>query len=418
VTVRDRGALPPWTWFYIALYLWEIDERYDRWRLLFDDVFLRDDPDAAALGTHFYSLFRLLSLAELIPSLALGVGVALVFLPWLRAAYVRRAYSLQPAGTQPPALAEIRTFLDASGAQHVELHANLVRSDQLAFVYPLGYRRSAVAVFGGMVRLWRSDRAAAEAVLIHELAHVRAGDHLVVGVGSLFAALARWWIPIYIVFALVPTLIVAVDTRVSELASPEFVTSQALTMSFQVLVLLLLPVTALWLSELEADRSAAETAGSPAPMRGALQRDVTHGAWWRTALLRLSHPPAKLRLWLIRRWRSTLVATLALLAYTALSLSRLPLLLAHAAEVYRTLEFTSAEARTLLEANARDFLDTATEPLIAMAALVALWPVVAPQWSRLWVVAQSSPPHVRPANMVAAAIIALIAGVSAMIAAG
>lgn len=55
------------------------------------------------------------------------------------------------------------------------------------------YRRSALAIFGGLARLWRADREAAGTILLHEIGHYRQGDPLAQGAGAFFGEYLRRW---------------------------------------------------------------------------------------------------------------------------------------------------------------------------------------------------------------------------------
>ncbi|NJL50139.1 MAG: M48 family metalloprotease [Leptolyngbyaceae cyanobacterium SM2_5_2] len=70
----------------------------------------------------------------------------------------------------------------------------------------MGYRKSAIAIFGGLVKLWRSDPEAGRAILLHELGHCRHGDVLMIGAGSFFETLLNSWVRFLILFFIIPTL--------------------------------------------------------------------------------------------------------------------------------------------------------------------------------------------------------------------
>ena len=78
------------------------------------------------------------------------------------------------------------------------------RDDQMARIYPVSWRTARIAVFRPLPELWRRDREAAQAILLHEVAHRRHGDQLVVGLASPLVWLMRIWVPAFVVLALAP----------------------------------------------------------------------------------------------------------------------------------------------------------------------------------------------------------------------
>lgn len=211
-------------------------------------------PDLAA--TTSFAVLRAATLVTVLPVVVFLAGLVAVAAPQLRAAAVERRLEL--AAADRPVLREMAAFLDRHGA-HVELRANLARPHGLARVYACGWRRARLAVFGPLVVLWRRDRAAAEAVLLHEVAHVRTGDHLLLGLGSPFVLLVRAWAVLAVgVLAAAP---LAAGPTLGLLGVPAVLTLMAPVR------LLVLPVGALWAAELAADRYVAACGYGPALRR-------------------------------------------------------------------------------------------------------------------------------------------------------
>ena len=147
--------MPPWLWFWLILYFLSIPGQIRFYTPIVEDLFSLND------------LFGLVNVPGLLPSFVLFIGVLLIFFPTLRASYLERRFQLVEPDQSSPTLIEMKAFLE----QHVpgiHIKTNMLRTDQLAFVYPLGYRNTGIALFGGLFKLWHSDRKTAEAVLLHE----------------------------------------------------------------------------------------------------------------------------------------------------------------------------------------------------------------------------------------------------------
>jgi hypothetical protein len=200
-------------------------------------------------------------------------------------------------------------------APEVAVNGNPRRSDVRAFVYPAGYRRTALAVFGGLVLLWHDDRSAAEAVIRHELSHRDRADTLLLGIVSPLEAVLRRWGWILIAFVIVPVLVAWVAETTDFLrqvgaAGAEHKPSQFLTMilpgllwvmlaaAARLLAAITLPVAASWSAELAADHQAAVRAGAAA-LTHALETQRS-GSRTRWLFGFITHPPVTLRLALAR----------------------------------------------------------------------------------------------------------------------
>lgn len=179
---RSRAAAPPWIWFWVVMYLvfglptvgqlWE-DARQSAGML----------PEMYGPGPLSVAMYPI-ALLDLLPALVIAAGLITVLFPSLRRRWVERRYGLTPPPSSP-VWDDIAVFVHEY-APHLRIKANLLRSDCLAFVYPSGYRGSTVAILAPLLKLWRADRSAAEAVLLHEIAHHRRGDDHILGVGSVF----------------------------------------------------------------------------------------------------------------------------------------------------------------------------------------------------------------------------------------
>ena len=179
---------------------------------------------------------------------------------------MERRFGLVPDGAEDGAvLAEMQLFVGRYDPA-IRLRA-VTRDDQMARIYPVSWRTARIAVFRPLPGLWRRDREAAQAVLLREVAHRRHGDQLVVGPGSPLVWLMRIWVPAFVVLALAPVVVYA---ALGGGLLTQAVAGQGAWQLLQPVGLLILPVAALWLAELDADLDAARVLGAE-PVRRALQ---------------------------------------------------------------------------------------------------------------------------------------------------
>jgi Zn-dependent protease with chaperone function len=304
----------------------------------------------------------------------LAIGLLAVFAPLGRGAIVERRLGL--AAQRRPIIAEIEDFLREHGAT-VEVRCNLARQDRLARIYPVGWRRARLAVFGPFAALWRRDRPAAQAVLLHEIAHVRTGDQLFLGLGGPFVALINLWFPLLVILGVIPLTGLAL----TQYPTAGLLAGQLLLVLTLLPEALLLPVGALWLAELSADRYVAD-AGLRDGLLRSLDTNERRGGRYLAALARLSHPPRALRIWALR---GGLGRDVALLACWPLLL--LPLLLVTLAAAVPNLLLIGDSGQQLVESATRGsagFLAYNRHTWIPAVVLLLVWPAVARPWTRWW----------------------------------
>ncbi|MFD5813306.1 M48 family metalloprotease [Streptomyces sp. NPDC127038] len=316
-TARSWGP-PPWLWLTLALFLAQVPALLR----LAAGVSTGLAPFGETGRGRFVT--ALLSLVQLLPQFFLLAAVLALLAPRTRGRLVERRHGLLAPDhplMAPPAPGASPDGRDTGAAPHfaagmaafVHEHApgaqlRLSTRDGLsARVYPGGWRTSRIGVFAPLVHLWQTDEGAARAVLLHELGHLRRGEHHVAGLGSPLTALVRVWPYVLAGFVVLPVTLL-------------FVTGNAtavLTLAEVVLVLcgvpkvLLLVVAALWSAELGADRFAARTAGADTVVR-ALRR-LEKGD--RGGLARLYHPPAGMRVWCVSRAETSRVRLLPALLW-------------------------------------------------------------------------------------------------------
>ncbi|MDQ1289400.1 MAG: hypothetical protein QG622_2966 [Actinomycetota bacterium] len=296
---RRATALPPWLLVYAALTVAFV--------LPGQVTGLQDGvaqieaarAEAALSGVRGVEAYWLLLVAQAVPPVSLVIGLAYVVFPGLRRRMVEHRHPLTPSSGAGPA--EMQNFVDRH-ATRVEVCLT-TRPAGLARVYPKGFRRARIAVSPGFLHLWDDDRPAAEATLLHEIAHRRQGEHLLAGVGGPFQILVRIWAVAFVVFSVLPVAILALmsgwDRRLLAVAA----TPQLAQDSVLLVKLLVFPVAALWLAELVADEWAARLRGTDAVLSALSKPHVTR---FRTRMFGLlDHPPLALRRRMLRPDRVT-----------------------------------------------------------------------------------------------------------------
>ncbi len=186
------------------------------------------------------------------------------------------------------------------------------------------------------MKLWRADNESARGVLLHEIAHVRNGDTLITGAGSGFRTLFNFWPVLFVVTVVVPVIIVwlmmsyLLFIELSGLMPPgEIITYKfeqnlflvlpslffmLLTSLMWVASIVFLPLAALWYSELAADCIAARCQGAPAPLARALSLYSVPVSRWRWLFARTTHPPTRLRLFMLQHVSSPFIHMLLLIS--------------------------------------------------------------------------------------------------------
>jgi hypothetical protein len=148
-------------------------------------------------------------------------------------------------------------------------------------------------------------------------------------------------------------------------------------------VLLILPVMALWLAELNADSLASRLAGTRALQDALLAMASGRKASFAArSLAVLSHPPGRLRLRLAKTEPDRIAVLLA--AWPAALIAQLAVVIVGALIAYLLTSTPSHDIAVNLLAGTRLFLVSNRILTTAALALVLLWPVLAWPWDRLW----------------------------------
>ncbi|MGW0631184.1 M48 family metalloprotease [Streptomyces sp. NPDC002758] len=363
---------PPWLWLTLGLLGAQVPVLVDWLTWTVSGSRIEYDRSPALLTV------LALTLVQLLPMLFLLAGALSLVPPQPRTRRVERRYGLRPPHNEPyPAqhvYDQMRRFL-AERAPGTELRVTVQRA-LLARVYPGGWRTTRVAVFSPLVSLWERDREAAEAVLLHEIGHLRHGEQHVAGLGSPFTALVRAWPYVFVMFGLMPVALLFASGN----ATAPLMSAQIVLVVLSVPKVLLIVVSALWSAELTADRFAARTAGRAAQLRALnALAESAHGA-----LVRLYHPPVRLRLWFTARTEQPVAQLVLMLLWPAAVLTENLLDLLGAALAYRLLGDSSTDGAVRTAVSLAHGQLTSGPMWWAMLGALAVWPLLAGLWPRLW----------------------------------
>ncbi|MCR6484446.1 M48 family metalloprotease [Amycolatopsis sp. OK19-0408] len=357
---------PPWLlfWFVTAVG-WTAPRQFPFWRdTVLDVLGATPNPATTVPGS---DLLRVAGLVDLVPAFVLLAAVVTVAGAGVRGRLVERRYRLD--GFPTPTLAAITGYAKAQ-LPTVEVRANLRRTDLLAFAYLRRPRRPRLAVFAPLVVLWRRDRAAAEAVVRHELAHCRQGDTLLSGATSPLAFVVRHWPGLFVWTAVVPVGAVwfAAVLDGAGYAGGEVGSGlglMLLTALGSLLAAVTLPVAGSWSAEFAADH----VAGAAAATRLGVPKT-------RRVTARLTHPPMALRRRLLDAGpRATALAAIA--CYPVGWLVQLGWLLLAANAAWLQLGESGTQ-------RALGLWVAAGWPVWTAAAVFgAAWPVLRRPWARL-----------------------------------
>jgi Zn-dependent protease with chaperone function len=390
---RGIPSAPPWPLFWLGTaVVWTFPRGAAQWWSdILDLVGATPNPASTVSGG---DLLRVAELVDLVPPLVIAAAVVTVLGAGLRGRVIESRFRLR-ARPPTPTVAAITAFAQAR-LHGVEVLANLNRTDVAAFAYFRGPRRPRLAVFAPLVVLWQEDRAAAEAVVRHEIHHCRRGDNALLGVVSPLAFILRHWPALFVCTVLIPTASVwlaesieflsAVDSRGMPHTFAQLVKTALpdlglilISSAAVLLAAITMPVAASWSAELDADHAAAGT--TPQAVSDAIGRvDRTRGV--RPWLFgRLTHPPRALRRMLLRGGpRTTAVATIACYPLGWLVLLGWELLAANATWLLLRLS-----PDMIADANRRAlglWRDSLWPLWLAAAAFTLLWPVLSQAWSR------------------------------------
>jgi hypothetical protein len=376
--------MPPWLWLWLIgdlAVLIPAEVSYGSYLIKLLTGHGDISPQVTA-GTS-YKLLLLFTIVAGLTCGALAAGVIANMFPQLRGRWVERRYPAadDPAGDwaswAQAALAEMQEFVDRHDPS-IRLRA-VASDEQLAGIYPVGWRAARIAVFTPLFSLWSQDQAAAQAILLHEVAVRRHGDQFVVGLGSPLVRLIRIWVPVFVLLTLAPLIVyVALGSGLLTQA----VSGRGAQLLLQPAALLILPVTAMWLAELNADQVTARILGLDALRDGLEAAAVTRGSALKRSLGLLSRPPRRLRLRYAAPRRAGTFALLA--AWPAALIAQLLVIIAGAVIAYLLISQSPHDIGTNLLAGTHEFLRSDRILIVAAIVLLLSWPVLARPWGRLW----------------------------------
>jgi hypothetical protein len=392
-----RQLLIPWLWFWLIVYLINapaliLGVNNDYLKNLFTNPFSLLGNSAQVDPTIWMDLMELSALVVVF------LGVITIMFPRLRALLLERSQHLEPLdlASATPSVQEIQAYIleHLPGAQ---IRINLNRFDQFAITYPLGYRTYAIAVFGGLVVLWKKDRQAAQAVLLHEIAHCKQGDTLIVGAGSLLQ-----WAINYSPVLLLPILLIQgfgifnswsqagglrPDIWMSNSVVGQnlrgvlwsYLFDDARILLLEIMYMgwiIVLPVAGIWISELGADRDVAGNLLVSSDISRALQNLQGKNKMLRP-LASLSHPPAAWRAWFVRQHESPLTWMIPVLAFPLFYVIKIIFYLITAASAAWIAGVGRASITQLIKTVFKSSVNTYVPIWVGMAAVVLLWPLIA-----------------------------------------
>jgi Zn-dependent protease with chaperone function len=422
-TLQKNFTLPPWLWFWLILYLSSFYTQVDFWK-----SYARD------LSYYTPDLLTLSNFPELLPSIALFLGVITVFFPRIRAISLERRFKLVEIDSTFVELPERIRQITSEVEEFVKLHAprlqikvNFSLFDHNCFLYASGYSKTSIAIFGGILLLWRSDRKVAESIILHEIGHYRNGDALIIGAGSLFEWVLKHCLTITSFFFIIPTILVLANQQITffydsvhaeiiflDMMKDTGMTTKEIifnflnqfsltivsvlkisllsipTLLFTMLWLLILTISTfipaiagIWCAELNADRFMTETSDSPeAPVR-ALNRITENVSIFRWMLSQASHPPRWFRKWAVKDTKKAESMVVFLLLFPFSYFIRLiePFIRTFTYTV-GIREFTNT--LEVLDISTGMSLQTVYTVWFLSAFFILLWPVIAVHWVKLF----------------------------------
>jgi hypothetical protein len=318
-----------------------------------------------------------------VPVMALLMGLVTVCYPQLRRWWVERRYRLQWPIPPTPSVVEMTAFVQHY-APHLAVKVNPRSSETMAFVYPSGYREATVALFVPIMKLWRSDRQAAEAVLLHEIAHYCRGDLFVIGAGSMLEPVLKYLLLGHVIVQLLIFVI-----TVNYFATFEyFTTMQWLLLATLVSLVrfvrpLIMPLTAIWSAELNADRYACDQQKTSRGIHRGLSTTVSKLLVWQKLVFLVAHPPYRLRRW-ISNHADAFGLSVLLLLFPLAYIFRLLTLHAESIVRYTAISMSTDEIWHASLQNTVQFIVTGFPIWLVITIILLLWPVLLTYWEHLF----------------------------------
>ncbi|AKB48846.1 hypothetical protein MSKOL_3069 [Methanosarcina sp. Kolksee] len=391
-------VLPPWLWLWFAFYLYSIPSLLGRFQRNYSNLFSLTYP-VNSNTTNFFYLLLLPGITELILHLILFLGIFSVVFPQWRKYYVERKYKLTENYMKIPAIIEIEDFLKFHDP-NLQIKTNLLSQSEEVFIYPLGYRKTGIAIFGKFIKSWRIDKERSQKVLLHEIGHHRNGDALILGIYSFFVAFLRHSLMITTLILLIPMVLFfatvifpslpLVSNWISQLIL--FIVEMILllfVLFFQTASIFTLPIIGMWAVELNADRFmlASNTNSTEESLKliGKLKIKNSFKIWFLDLIF---HPPNILRRWMVTHHYEKKSIFLYLLLYPVADLFQLFMALMY--ELCRYIMYYLSGLITITEIienmynYIKLYMDSRSFIWLFISIIVLFWPFVAVYWDELF----------------------------------
>jgi Zn-dependent protease with chaperone function len=386
-------TLPPWLWIWFALYVYMLPTQIELLKENLESFFFSTDP--AYTSITLVNRFKMINAPYWIPSIFLFLGILSVFFPWTREQYITKKYNLTENYQLVPAMKEIENFLKVH-APDLKITANILSQQEEVFIYPKGYRKTGIAIFGKFIKAWRSDRENAQIVLLHEIGHYRNGDALILGAGSFFEFVVKHSIGIIAFFFIIQIPLVFMDLTDSTSNSilvAFFFFINAITdpviILFQTLAFFTLPIAGIWSAELNADRfmltSKLNSTYNSLEVVGKLKKESSLKKW---ILSQVTHPPNSLRQWMAVHSDNKKSVLLFLFLFPIAHLFQLLMLILYAlASYFIAFLFGVSNIQEIIDSllkNIMLYLDTRSFTWLFFSMAIISWPFIAIYWVRFF----------------------------------
>ncbi len=385
--------LPPWLWIWFILYLYTFPDQIGLLKENLGAFFFSTDPIYSEIT--LVNRFKLINAPYWIPSVFLFFGALSVFFPQLRKKNLEKKYNLTDKYQSVPAIIEIENFLKIH-APELRIKANLLSSSEEVFVYPLGYRKTGIAIFGKFIKSWRSDRESAQAVLLHEIGHYRNGDVLILGTGSLFEFVVRHSVSIILFFSLIQIILGLIDITDSSSHNmligvflPINIITDPIIILFQTLAFFTLPIAGIWAAELNADRfmltSKVNSTSSSLKSMERLRKEKSLKQW---LFSQVTHPPNSFRRWMAIHSSEKKTILLYLFLFPIAYVFQLVMLEMYALSSYFiTYLFKERNTQEILESlikNSLLYVNARSLTWFFFSVVIISWPLIAIYWVRFF----------------------------------
>lgn len=386
-------SLPPWLWIWFILYIYMLPTQIELLKENLESFLFSTDPTYANLT--LISRFKLVNLPYWIPSTFLFLGALSVLFPFIRTRYVEKKYKLTDNYPVIPAMVEIEYFLKLH-VPDLKIKTNLLSQSEEVFIYPIGYRKTGIAIFGKFIKSWRSDRESSQEILLHEIGHYRNGDALILGAGSFFEFVVKHSIGIIAFFFLIQIFLVLIDLTESTthniLAATMFLPyslTDPIVILSQTLGFFTLPIVGIWSAELNADRfmltSEINSTENSLKVIEKLKKEKSFKKW---LLAQVTHPPNTLRRWMVVHSGEERSVLLFLFLLPLSHLFQLFMFTIYALSSYIVIFFFGAsniqEFSGKLLKYVMMYIDARSFTWLFFSIIVLLWPILAVYWVRFF----------------------------------